>query len=101
MRDERPYLDCKLVQRDIAKKLHISNRTLSRLLSEQAGKNFNSFVNEYRVAEARRLMQDRGLEHLSLEALASRAGFNSRAVFYRCFKLAEEISPARYRANQR
>ena len=101
MREERPYLNCDLVQRDITEKLHISNRTLSRLLSEQSGQNFNAFVNEYRVAEARRLMRDPKLDHLSLEALASRAGFNSRAVFYRCFKGLEAVSPARYRANHR
>lgn len=100
MQQDKPYLDSKLVQRDIADKLHVSNRTLSRLLSEKANLNFNAYINEYRVREARRLMQDRSLRHLSLESLAQRAGFNSRAVFYRCFKTAENLSPARYRSNQ-
>ena len=98
MEEEHPYLNSKLVQQDIARDLHISNRTLSRVMREKAGTNFNTFVNHYRDRKARKLMEDPSLDHLSLEALAQMAGFNSRAVFYRCFKNLEKESPAQYRA---
>ena len=98
MEEEHPYLNSKLVQQDIARELHISNRTLSRIMREKAETNFNTFVNGYRVQKARDLMEDPSLDHLSLEALAQMAGFNSRAVFYRCFKSVEKESPAQYRA---
>ena len=100
MQEDKPYLNSNLVQEDISRALFISNRTLSRILRQEAGVNFNTFVNRYRVAEARRMMRDEEMNHLSLEALAHRAGFNSRAVFYRCFQFTENESPARYRARQ-
>ncbi|MGB3801174.1 MAG: helix-turn-helix domain-containing protein [Lewinella sp.] len=98
MQENKPYLNPKLVQRDIADELQISNRTLSRMLSENSGLNFNSFINKFRVWEVCTLLRDQKLNYLSLEALAQMAGFNSRAVFYRCFKSMAKMSPAEYRA---
>ncbi len=99
MQENKPYRNPKLVQRDIATQLHVSNRTLSRLLNENAGLNFNSFINRFRVWEVCVLLRDEKLHYLSLEALAQMAGFNSRAVFYRCFKSMTKMSPAEYRTH--
>lgn len=100
MRNEKLYLNNLLVQTDIARILHISGRTLSRIIKEKTGQNFSSFINEYRVREVQMLMRKPELSHLSLEALAHMAGFNSRAVFYRSFGQMEAVSPAEYRAAQ-
>ncbi len=100
MRDTKPYLDPCLLQEDLAKQLHISCRTLSRILREQTNQHFNAFLNEYRLEEARDLLHDDRYLHLSIEALAQQAGFNSRAVFYRSFKQKMNVSPAAYRARR-
>lgn len=101
MQEKKPYLDTKLVQQDIARQLHVSNRTLSRTLGEKANLHFSAFINQFRVEEARLLLRNENLSHLSLEAVAQMAGFNSRAVFYRCFTNMEKMSPAQFRANPR
>ena len=95
---ERPYLNTQLMQDDIALRLGISSRTLSRLLHRHSENNFNGFVNAYRLAEAERMICDRQYTNLTIEAIATRCGFNSRGVFYRAFRDRRGMSPLEYRA---
>lgn len=97
MREERPYLDGNLLQRDIAERLGICNRTLSRLISEHTDDNFSAFINRYRLREAMRLLTDDRYRHLSIEQIGQKAGFNTRSVFHRVFREETGGSPAQYR----
>ena len=99
MEHDRPYLDTQLMQREIADRLGVSCRTLSRLISQHRSDNFNGFVNEYRLREACRLLRDPRYDRLSVESIATKSGFNSRGVFYRAFKAQIGVSPAVYRAD--
>ncbi|CAH1000835.1 HTH-type transcriptional activator RhaS [Neolewinella maritima] len=97
MERERPYLDTQLMQQEIADRLSVSCRTLSRLIGEQSYHNFNGLVNDYRLREAKRLLRDPQYASQSVDAIATLAGFNSRGTFYRAFKQSEGRSPAAYR----
>lgn len=97
MENEQLYLKPELTQQDVAARLWVSCRTLSRLLHDRSSKNFNGFINNYRVAEARRLLRDPAYRNLTIDAIGTRSGFNSRGVFYRMFKEVVGMSPARYR----
>lgn len=95
---ERPYLDTQLMQDDISLRLGISSRTLSRLLQRNSQHNFNAFVNDYRLQEAEQMICDRQYANLTIEAIATQCGFNSRGVFYRVFRDRRGMSPLEYRA---
>ncbi len=93
----KPYLNPFLMQENLSGCLSVSNRTLCRLIGDHSNHNFCSFVNAYRLEEARRLLRDHSLGHLSIVDIATRSGFNSSAAFYRAFREAAEMSPTAYR----
>jgi len=96
METEKPYLDCNLKYSDLAAKLGISVRHLSRVLNEELGISFNDFVNAYRIKEvqAQLLNQENG-EH-TLLAIALEAGFNSKTSFNRIFKDHTGMTPTEF-----
>lgn len=76
------------------------NRTyLSGALNRCLGKNFNTYVNEYRVKEAIRLMSEPTNVNYTIEAIAIESGFNDRSNFYRTFKKLTGLSPTDFRKN--
>ncbi len=79
-----------------AAKLELPEHVLSRALNQEFGKNFNEYVNSYRIEEAKgRLTQ----EDTSITVIAFEVGFSSIASFNRVFKAMVECSPTQYRAN--
>jgi AraC-like DNA-binding protein len=75
-----------------------SNRTyVSRLINQEFNMNFNSFVNQYRVEKAKKLLKDQCNGDDCLEKIASKSGFNSLASFNRAFKKMTNLSPGNYR----
>lgn len=72
---------------------------LSGALNRCVGKNFSSYVNEYRVKEAIRLMSDPVNANYTIETIAFESGFNDRSNFSRTFKKMTGLSPADFRRN--
>lgn len=72
---------------------------LSAALNRCTGKNFNTYINEFRVKEAIRLMSEPRNEKLTIEAIGFDAGFNDRSSFYRIFKKITGLSPTEFRKN--
>ncbi|MGZ3873289.1 MAG: helix-turn-helix domain-containing protein, partial [Mucilaginibacter sp.] len=94
------YQDAELNLSSLAEKLHIHPHELSRIINVALKKNFNDFINEYRIREVTRKMQDRANDRLTLQGIASEAGFNSKSTFYRTFKQMTGKSPAEYKTEQ-
>lgn len=82
----------------LASQLNLTVRELSQIINTGYDKNFNDFINEYRVAEVIVKMQDPANDHLTLQGIAYDAGFNSRSTFNRVFKEISGKSPADYKA---
>jgi len=86
MEQEQPWLEPELTLTELAQRLRTNPGLLSRVINAGCGQNFNDFVNTYRVAEARRKLQDPRLAHYSLVGVALESGFNSKSTFNRVFK---------------
>lgn len=84
---------------DLARRLAVSERTLSRGLREGAGENFNGFVNALRVAAVQRAILDGDGSDLLGLALAS--GFASKASFNRAFRRVTGQTPSAWRTERR
>ena len=80
---------------DVAKHLHITPHRLSQLLNDNLGTNFPSFINEFRVENAKVLLQENQV--FSLEAIGYECGFNSKSTFYATFKKYVGTTPAKYK----
>jgi AraC-like DNA-binding protein len=96
MEAEKPYRNSNLKYSDLAAKLDISVRLLSRILNEELGQGFNDFINAYRVQEVKdHLLGKENSEH-TLLAIALDAGFNSKTSFNRIFKNHTGMTPTEF-----
>lgn len=95
MAKEKMYADEDLTLGTLASCVHLTAHQLSEFLNERLGKNFNQFVNEYRVAEARRMLLAE-MDRTTL-SIAYAVGFNSRSAFYRAFHKLTGQSPGKFR----
>lgn len=97
MLEEQAYKNPNLTLPKLAKQLNISTHMLSQLLNDKLEKSFPNFINEYRIEEAKRILQDE--PHLKIEVVAEQCGFNSNSTFYAAFKKFTDTTPARYIGN--
>jgi AraC-like DNA-binding protein len=93
MQTEKLYLNPNLSLGDLAEALSTKPYLLTQLLNRVLQKSFNDFVNQYRVEETIRLINDPNYAHYNLMAIALESGFNSKATFNRIIKKFTGKSP--------
>jgi ABC-type antimicrobial peptide transport system permease subunit/AraC-like DNA-binding protein len=91
------YQDPELSLSSLAEKLELTTHELSRIINVVLKKSFNDFINEYRVAEVVRKMQDPANNYITLLGIALESGFNSQSTFTRIFKQMIGKSPMEYK----
>jgi AraC-like DNA-binding protein len=82
---------------DLAREVGTSENTLSRVINIAFGRSFPRLLNEFRVEDAKRMLQD---PSIPINVLASEVGFNSLASFNRVFRALTGETPSAYRAAQ-
>jgi AraC-like DNA-binding protein len=98
MDEEKLWLNPELTMTDLAKRLHTNASVLSGVVNTAFGKNFNDFVNAYRVAAVQDIMREGKADHLSLLGIGMECGFNSKSTFNRAFKKATGLAPSQWQA---
>jgi AraC-like DNA-binding protein len=82
----------------LAAKLEIPEYRLRRLINQRLGyRNFSSYVNGYRLAEATAALADPAQAEVPILTIALDAGFQSIGPFNRAFKAAAGMTPSEYR----
>ena len=94
MSDERPYLDPSLTLTDLTRAVGVNSTVLSHLINKGFEKNFNDFINEYRINEVKSRL--RATDDETMLAIALESGFNSKATFNRAFKKFTGRTPREY-----
>ena len=94
---EKAYLNPDLSLPQLAETLDIPTHHLSRVINDQFGVNFFSFVNKYRVEEVKTKISDPKFQNLSILGIAYESGFNSKSAFNRVFKQMEGMTPSEYK----
>ena len=98
--ENKPYLNPNLSLRSLAKEIDIHPNYLSWLLNNSIGKNFNAFINHYRIETFKSIAKDPHNEHLTIEGLAYESGFNSKTVFNTYFKKETGLTPKQFLAKE-
>lgn len=93
---EKPYLNPDLNLSDLSDELQINRAELSKIINSGFNKNFNDFINEYRVNTFKEKLNLGEHKQLSLLGIAYDCGFNSKATFNRVFKKITQISPTEF-----
>ncbi len=92
---DKLYLDPELCLPDMARKVGTNRYYLSKIINDEFGMNFNNYINQYRIAEAVKLMKTPGIDY-SLADIAIKCGFNVYTSFVRSFKRFKRESPEQY-----
>ncbi|MBL0082564.1 MAG: AraC family transcriptional regulator [Saprospiraceae bacterium] len=93
---DKIFLDPNLSLGDLALRLKTNTSVLSAAINQSFDKNFNDFVNQYRIDEFLRNIKDPQNSHLTLLAVALDSGFNSKSTFNRAFKKMMGTSPREF-----
>lgn len=94
MEEEKYYLNKQFTINDFAKELQSNRNYLSQIINEYFNTNFNNFVNEFRVKEARKLLLSHEYENYTIEGIANSVGFHSKATFNTAFKKFTGVTPS-------
>ena len=98
MGDERIYRHDNITIGTLATKLGIPEYRLRRLINQRLGyRNFNVFLNEHRIAEAKAALADPSQAEVPVITIAMDAGFQSLGPFNRAFKAITGVTPTEYR----
>jgi AraC-like DNA-binding protein len=95
---DKVYREPDLSVSSLAQKLDIPEYRLRRLINGQLGhRNFNAFVNGYRLKEAEAALSDPAQAEVPILTIALDAGFGSIGPFNRAFKAHTGLTPTEYR----
>ncbi|TPN85358.1 tetratricopeptide repeat protein [Aquimarina algicola] len=96
MEKEKPFLDHEIKQTDIASNLGISVHLFSEILNVCFQKNFNNFINLYRIDTAKSLIKNPKYKHYKILEIGYEAGFPSKTSFNRVFKNLVGQTPSEF-----
>jgi AraC-like DNA-binding protein/small neutral amino acid transporter SnatA (MarC family) len=94
MQKDKLFLNSELTLSELSDKLNSHNSLISNVINTAFQKNFNDFVNEFRVNIFKEKINDPKLKHLTLLAIAFDCGFNSKSTFNRAVKKATGQMPS-------
>jgi AraC-like DNA-binding protein len=98
MADERIYRHDNVTIGSLATRLAIPEYRLRRLINQRLGyRNFNVFLNEHRIEEAKAALADPAQVEVPVITIAMDAGFQSLGPFNRAFKADTGVTPTEYR----
>ncbi|WFU11339.1 AraC family transcriptional regulator (plasmid) [Rhizobium sp. CB3090] len=94
MQEKRLYRDANLNLERLARRAGIPSRRISTAINRIMAKNVSQYVNDYRIAEACRLLAetDRSVTEIMLEA-----GFQTKSNFNREFRRVTDMTPVAWR----
>ncbi len=96
MDNKKPHLEAELTLTDLAKQLNTNTSLLSKVINDGTGRNFNDFINSYRVEEVVNKLKSGEQKRQTLLGIAYDGGFNSKATFNRSFKKVTGKTPKEY-----
>lgn len=91
--NEKRYLDPSLKISDVAYELGTNEKYVSQAFRIGVDENFNSFINYYRINQAKKLLSHPETSGLSIKEVAMKSGFNNQPHFQRKFKDLTGMTP--------
>lgn len=98
---ERQYASPGINLELLSEHLGINRKYLSKAINSVTGKNFNAYINEYRIKEAIRLLSDPENRYLSVDEIGLQSGFSNRTSFYESFRKTTGITPSQFKKTKR
>jgi AraC-like DNA-binding protein len=98
MQVEQVYREENLTIAALAKRMKLPEPRLRQLINKELGhRNFNAFLNAYRIEDAKRSLGDPRYAEVPILTISVEAGFQSLGPFNRAFKAATCMTPTDFR----
>ncbi|MFW5835613.1 MAG: helix-turn-helix domain-containing protein [bacterium] len=98
---ENYYINTNVTINELASKINSNRSYVSQVINEKRSTGFSALINEYRVAEAIRLIMDPVYDGLSIEGISRSVGFVSKSAFYSAFRKVTGQTPQEYKKSKR
>jgi len=96
-RNEKLFITEGIIISQLGEIINEKEYLIRRAINKELGyTNFNSFLNHYRINEARRMTNENQLKELTFQEIAYRLGYQSVATFNRAFKNETGQTPSDY-----
>lgn len=97
MENPKEFCDCDFSLERLASLIGSNSRYVSQVINDTYGKNFRTFINEYRIRESQlRLMNTAEYGNYTIKAIAESVGYKSHTNFIVIFKKITGITPSLY-----
>ncbi|MDG1693419.1 MAG: helix-turn-helix domain-containing protein [Porticoccaceae bacterium] len=97
IKQEYLYMEPDITLDSLADTLKIMPRDLSMIINRHFGANFYTFINGYRIEQAKKMLKDPAKRDTTITDIYLAVGFNSKSVFYTFFRKIEGMTPTKYR----
>ena len=94
---DKLYLESDLSLSGLSKMVGKSTQNTSEAINQYAKRNFNDFINYYRIQDAKRMLLDANTKNYTISTIAFDAGFSTLSSFNSAFKKFEGITPSIYK----
>ena len=93
---EKLFTEPKLTVDFLATALDVNALKLTSIIKQFSDKNFNDFINEFRITFAKELLLDEAYKNYTITSIGLESGFNSKSSFYATFKKHTNLTPTEY-----
>ncbi|WP_163718547.1 helix-turn-helix domain-containing protein [Mangrovibacterium lignilyticum] len=97
MNQSQAWKDPELTVAKLSEATNVPKYYISQVLNENLQKNFYTFVNEYRIECAKKMIVAPKYKDWSIVAISFECGFNSKAAFNNFFKKYTQMTPSEYK----
>jgi AraC-like DNA-binding protein len=97
MTEKKTFLDGDISLIALASSLDVNPKALSFAINEHIHKNFNNYINDWRIQEVKKRLNDKEYNQFKMLTIAFDCGFNSKSTFNLAFKKATGLSHSEYR----
>lgn len=100
LEEEKVFLQKGYSLADLAKDTNIPAYQLTHYINKVMDSTFYELINKYRIEETCRIIKSGKFNHLTLEALAEKSGFNNRNSFSVAFRKFKDMKPSEFLKKQ-
>lgn len=96
MTTSEEFINKELSITDLASKLNVHPKRISNTINTLRKKNFNSYVNQFRIHKAIAMLKSNMSINLSMDGIGKEVGFHSKSAFYAAFKKVTGTTPTKF-----
>lgn len=96
LEEEKLYLDDELSLKKFSEQIGLPEKYVSQIINHKFNSSFKRLINQYRIHEAKQIMEASKEKKVKLIDVGFQSGFNNKVSFYRSFREFENVSPSEY-----